>query len=43
MCVCVKIHTYGEEVFEGEGHDLVFEFDCKAASGCVVHYWSGKQ
>ena len=33
----------GEEFILCESDDLVFEFDCKATSGCGVHYWCVKQ
>ena len=33
----------GEEFILCESDDLVFEFDCKATSGCGVHYWFVKQ
>ena len=29
----------GEEFILCESGELVFEFDCKATSGCGVHYW----
>ena len=32
-----------EELILCESDDLVFEFDCKATSGCGVHYWFVKQ
>jgi len=33
----------GEEFILCESDVLVFEFDCKATSGCGVHYWFVKQ
>ena len=33
----------GEEFILCQSGDLVFEFDCKATSGCGVHYWFVKQ
>ena len=33
----------GEEFILCESDDLVFEFNCKATSGCGVHYWCVKQ
>ena len=33
----------GEEFILCESDNLVFEFDCKATSGCGLHYWFVKQ
>ena len=33
----------GEEFILCESDDFVFEFDCKATSGCGVRYWFVKQ
>ena len=38
-----RLNGDGEELILCKSDDLVFELDCKATSGCGVHYWFVKQ